>query len=172
MNWQNIDYTNLLVTLFILIIIIRRQLQIKVIKFRMRTYIILIGIGAYETLMAIQSKFLNLPTNFWIFLVGMVIGAILFGFLRVLSYHLWVDNRGLVMRQGNWLTVTLWIVGIVFHLILDRIWKGSNVTLLIYIGISLWAQRGFVWQKATHLFPEAMPATTAYDKRETRQRHR
>lgn len=172
MNWQNIDYTNLLVSLFILIAIIRRQLQAKVIKFRMRTYIVLIGIGAYETFMAIQSKFLGLPTNFWIFLIGMIIGATLFGFLRVLSYHLWVDERGLVMRQGNWLTVVLWIVGILFHLTLDRIWKGSNVTLLIYIGISLWAQRGLVWQKATRLFPEAMPATTVYDKREEKHNHK
>ncbi|GKT04197.1 hypothetical protein [Furfurilactobacillus entadae] len=75
------------------------------------------------------------------------------------------------MRQGNWLTVVLWIVGIALHLLSDRAWQGSDATLMLYLGLTLLIQRGLVWLRARRQFPEATQQTAAYHEAHHRERH-
>jgi hypothetical protein len=73
-----------------------------------------------------------------------------------------VNQAGLVMRQGNWLTILWLLLGISIHILVDHLWNGSSDTILAYLGLTLLIQRGLVWLRAKAKFPEATQKTALY----------
>ena len=73
--------------------------------------------------------------------------------MRAYTYHIWVNDQALVVRKGNVYTLVFWIVGIGTHLLIDLVWSGSAVTLLLYLGMTLFVQRGGLWLRARNKYP-------------------
>ncbi len=101
-----------------------------------------------------------------------VLSAVIFAALRAWSYHFWVNDQGLVMRQGNWLTLVWWVISIAGHLGVDRLWTGSSATLLLYVGVTLLVQRGCVWWLAGRAYPTEIKANALVQQESRHQRHR
>ncbi len=55
------------------------------------------------------------------------------------------------MRKGTWVTILMWAVTIAVRLYVDTLWKGSNQTALLYMGISLLTQQYVVLNRAKSL---------------------
>ncbi|GEK28997.1 hypothetical protein [Furfurilactobacillus siliginis] len=177
---QNVDLTNIVVALFVLYLVLKRQLTPQVIRLNLTTYLFLIVFGAASVADAFKHHQLHVTSGITWFILGSLISAILFGYLRTLSYHLWVEG-GLVMRQGTWVTIVLWVIGLSIHGIADTAWHGSNATLVLYLGITLLVQRGCVWLRAKAQYPEEVAATSAaadsrhaerWERREARRERR
>jgi len=176
---QNLDLTNLVLGAWLLFVAIKRQLAPRIIRFKLEFFILVILLGMASIGDAFQKQHLHItPQQALIFGSLSLASALIFAALRAWSYHFWVNDDGLVMRQGNWLTVVLWVVGIAGHLGVDRLWTGSSVTLLLYLGVTLLVQRGCVWLLARRQYPAEMHANAAlqaenhHDRRERRRTRR
>lgn len=66
--------------------------------------------GLYETF---KIKPLDINSNFYLFLLLSSLLVIIFGILRAYTTHFWINDDGLIMRQGNYVTLILWITAIV-----------------------------------------------------------
>jgi hypothetical protein len=80
-----------------------------------------------------------------------------FGAIRAYTVRLWRED-GVLYRQGNWLTVLLWIVAIGVHfgadLLIDRTASAAGLAstaLLLYIAVSFGVQRLVVQARAGQL---------------------
>jgi len=66
---------------------------------------------------------------------------------------------GRAWQQGNWITALLWIIGLAAHLGYDAlVYKSSalgNVTILLYLAVSLAVQRVILQTRADRLPVEA-----------------
>ncbi|MFD1455691.1 hypothetical protein ACFQ44_08395 [Levilactobacillus lanxiensis] len=156
---QNLDLTNLVLGAWLLFVVIKRQLAPKVVRFKMSFFVLVTLLGAASIGDAFNKQHLQISPSQAVVFGGLSLAsAIIFALLRAWSYRFWVDNNGLVIRQGNWLTLVWWVVGIAGHLGVDRLWTGSSVTLLLYLGVTLLVQRGCVWWLASQKYPTEMRA--------------
>ena len=78
-----------------------------------------------------------------------------FGVVRAWSVRIWRED-GQLWRQGNWLTAVLWLAGFAVHIGLDAVFDGvahglGAGSILLYLAISLGAQRLFVQSRANRL---------------------
>lgn len=154
---QNLNLTNLVLGAILLIGIVRRQLEPRTIRFKLKFYLILIILGIASINDAFTHHHLSItPTQALLFSGASLLSAVVFAGLRAWSYHFWLNDTGLVMRQGNWLTVLFWIMGVGGHLLTERLWTGSAATLLLYLGITLLIQRGGVWWRAYQVYPSEL----------------
>lgn len=171
---QNLTLTNLVFAALILVWVVRRQLAARVIRFKINAYLIIILIGIFSISDAFNKQHLTItPVQALLFGGASLLSALLFGALRAWSYHFWVNDEGLVMRQGTWLTLLFWIVGTGGHLLVERLWTGSAVTLTLYLGITLLIQRGGVWWLARRVYPTELVANlAAQNQRHDRHSHR
>ncbi|WP_268913583.1 hypothetical protein [Lentilactobacillus sp. SPB1-3] len=167
MNLNNLSLANLFLAAVIIIRVIMLQLQPKIIKFSSTFYLLMIIFGVYE---GIKIKDFHLTTGFIWFVILALISTVLFAYFRVISYHLWVDDYQLVMRQGTWITLVLWIIGIGPHMLIDNLWAQSNVVILVHLGLTLMIQRGIVWRLATRQFLAEIQTTTAYNDKYRHER--
>lgn len=171
---HSISIFNLVIGAYGLLIIIRRQLtpQIVHLRIKMLMLLVLLGISSISTAIAkqpIQVISLRLITFGTLSLTG----AILFGVLRARTYKFWIDSSGFVIREGSWLTLMWWIIGISTHLTIDQLWNDSSTTLLLYIGVTLCVQRGYVWRLATRAYPnEIRNNRLTYKREQHHHRHR
>jgi hypothetical protein len=90
-------------------------------------------------------------------LVGSLVVAAAFGALRAYTVRLWREG-GVLFRQGNVLTMILWVVAIGAHfgldLLIDRTGGGSGLAssaLTLYIAVSLGVQQLVVLSRASRL---------------------
>lgn len=139
--------TNLLIGLAVLAWLINRQLQVRSLKDRSRgTILLVLGIyGAFSTYQVIRGSHLAsgaLGVLLGSFVVGGALGAI-----RAATVKLWSQD-GQILRQGTWLTATLWVVAFGLHLLADRLITNSggptglgDASILLYLAITLWTQR-------------------------------
>jgi hypothetical protein len=148
--------TPILLGLVIFGYIMYRQLQEKPVRedrgYRGSVIICIIGlISAGSTL----NKYSMIPAAaYGIISASMIIGVVLAVF-RARFVHLWRDH-GKLVRKGNWLTLLLWIIGIIIHIGSDLLLKSQgghaddlgSSTLTLYIGISLFVQQAVLIQRA------------------------
>lgn len=162
---QNLDLTNIVVGVLILFVVIRRQLEAKAIRFKPRFFVILILIGLSSVWDAVNKQHLDLTKkDALLFGVIGLLGAAIFAALRAWSYKYWLSDDKLVMRQGNWLTIVWWLIGIGVHIFADRLWTGSSATLLLYLGITLLIQRSIVWWRGSTKYPTEIANNTALQR--------
>jgi len=171
---QNLDLTNLVLGAWLLVVVIRRQLAPKVVRFKMTFFLLVVLLGAASVGDAFNKQHLQITAQQAVlFGVLSLVSAVAFALLRAWSYRFWVNADGYVMRQGNWLTLVWWIVGIGIHLGVDRLWTGSSVTLMLYLGVTLLVQRGYVWWRASRQYPAEIRANAALQaERHHDRRHR
>lgn len=145
---------NILIAIAVLGWILYRQLQPRPIKERQpyRLMFILAVLGIVQILQLAGRDEIS-AAGYLALVLGLLTGAG-FGWLRGRLVHLWRAEDGSLMRQGNWITIALWIVGIAVHLGLD--WAGVQLSpagqsagaealgltgIMLYLAVALAAQR-------------------------------
>lgn len=152
----NVSLVNLVLGGLILMRVIQRQLAPRVLRFKLEVYAVLVIVGGASVVQAAQRGQLDLrqPAAGMV-IIGSLVSAIVFGLMRGQTYRIWLADDQTVWRQGNWATLLLWVVGIAVHFIIDLGWSGSGSLLLLYLGLTLLAQRGWLWWRASRRFPMA-----------------
>lgn len=143
--------TNLLIAILVVALLIARQLRAR----RAREdsaarFVLILGvIGVVETVQTVKGHQVSADTVALV-IAGLVIGAA-FGAVRAWSMRVWRDADGVAWRQGTGLTAMLWILSLAAHLgidvVVDRttsINGFSSATILIYLAVTLGAQRELV----------------------------
>jgi len=117
---QNLDLTNLVLGAWLLFVVIRRQLEPRVIRFKLEFFILIILLGGASVGDAFTKQHLQIaPQQAVLFGTLSLVSAVAFAALRAWTYRFWVNDAGRVMRQGNWLTLVWGVVGIGGHLGVD-----------------------------------------------------
>lgn len=156
--------TNLLIGLAVLAWLIYRQLRVRRLHDRSGGIVLLVLAiyGAYSTYQVIRGSHLGGVV------LGLLVGSLLvgstLGAIRAATVKLWSQD-GQILRQGTWLTATLWAVAFAVHLLVDRlitIIGGpkdlGDASILLYLAISWWTQS---------LITQARAETLRKDSRES-----
>jgi FtsH-binding integral membrane protein len=138
---------NLVVTLAVLAWLLTRQLTERPLKEKSRIGLVLIVVGAIETVSFAGSH--SLSAHDALLLVASLVVGIVLAALRAFTVRLRTDG-GQITRRGTWLTAVLWIVGIGLHYLMDAgVSSGfGSVTVLLYFGVVLLAQRQILLARA------------------------
>ncbi|MGC0364224.1 hypothetical protein ABH922_002208 [Rhodococcus sp. 27YEA15] len=139
--------TNILIAAVVLIWLMFRQLTAQPLREHSRLGLVLIIIGAVETVSAFSVNSFPVRDLVWVaasILVGVGIAAV-----RGYTVRIWRQDSD-VYRQGTWITAILWIVGIGQHLLVDQVVSAGlgAATLLLYFGIVIAAQRQVILSRA------------------------
>lgn len=159
MNIDHLSITNILFSLLILSFIIKRQLSVRVINFKLKFYIILIVIGLAQFT---KIHNLHIGQSFYLFLVLSFATIVVSGVLRAFSSKIYLNTNGVIVRQGTYLTLLLWILTIVAKYSFNGLWQYSSLSLLITLGLSLIVQRGTTWMLASKKFPDNIAITRQF----------
>lgn len=81
---------------------------------------------------------------------GLVFDAVGLAALRAYTVRLWVE-QGRLWRQGSWITAALWLVGAGGHAALDAAAGTGSASYLLYLGVTLAAQRLVLHGRARRL---------------------
>jgi hypothetical protein len=153
-----VPVANVLIALAVLALVLSRQLQKRRVR-EARPYrlILVLGvIGVVETAQFDQQHAVS-AAGWGLLAASLALGAGL-GALRGLTTHVWRED-GVLYRQGDAITVMLWLVGIGLHLGLDlatghvdhdAAGLGSS-SVLLYLALTLGIQRVLVLERADHL---------------------
>jgi hypothetical protein len=99
----------------------------------------------------------------WLWVLGtLAVGALGLGVLRGLSVRVWPGN-GWVLRQGNAITMALWLVSLLVHFAGDteQAHAGASglegASFLLYLGVTLCVQYYVVYRRALPLWAQLGP---------------
>ena len=147
----------------ILILVLLRQVRVRPVPriFQPRLPIVIGVIGLIE--MFSYSGDHHVSGTAWGWVIGtLVIGALGLGALRGLSMRVWAAD-GWVLRQGNALTMGLWLVSLLVHFAGDAGGDHAGAaglvgaSFLLYLGVTLAAQYYVVYRRALPLWAQLGP---------------
>ena len=147
----------------ILVLVLLRQVRVRPVPrvFQPRLPVVLGVIGLFE--IASYAGNHHVSSSAWLWVVGTtLVGALGLGALRGLSMRVWTGN-GWVLRQGNALTMALWLVSLLVHFVGDAAWSHAGAsglegaTFLLYLGVTLSAQSYVVHRRALPLWGQLGP---------------
>jgi hypothetical protein len=141
---------DVVISLAVLGLILYRQRQVRRAAPTMVLPIVLIVIGLVS--LASLSKGSNKLTSaeIGILIALLAVDAVALGAVRAWTVKLWHDGTA-VLRQGTWLTVGLWLVGIVVHEVVDLVAHIPSTSLLLYLGLTLLAQQMVLQTRVSRL---------------------
>lgn len=140
-----------LVTLLVIAYVVVRQLQPKEIDTDSKGALVILALGAWNMVQAIQAGSFPLTVAHLVALVVvLVVVAGGFAYARARSCKVWIQD-GKVWRQGTWVTIAIWAVMIALHAVADRLIPGLSMSMLCYIGVSLATQQWITVQRAKEL---------------------
>jgi hypothetical protein len=147
----------------VLILVLLRQVRVVPVPrvYHARLPIILGIIGLLELTSYAGDH--HVSSTAWAWLVGtMLVGAVGLGALRGISMRVWATN-GWVVRQGNAVTMALWVVSVLVHFVGDTGSTHSGgsdllgASFLLYLGLTLGVQYYLVYRRAQPLWAELGP---------------
>jgi hypothetical protein len=147
----------------ILILVLLRQVRIRPVPrvFQPRLPLVLGVIGLFE--MFAYAGDHHVAASAWGWVVGtLVIGAVGLGALRGLSMRVWATDNW-VLRQGNALTMGLWLVSLLVHFAGDAGTDHAGAaglqasSFLLYLGLTLSVQYYVVFRRALPLWQQLGP---------------
>jgi len=148
------NFAPLVLGLLIVVWVISRQLRARLVTTRMTVYYVLMALGLFNIVQYSKVHGASLAFIGNLLLYSLILPP-LFGWLRVLTYKYWLNDKNQVMRKGNLATAALWIIYMAFHLSLDYLTHApGNIFLLFDIGFSLFVQRRLAYHNATKKFPD------------------
>jgi putative drug exporter of the RND superfamily len=136
----------LVVSLGILGFILYRQRQVRPLKTTPVLPIVLVILGLGSLIGASQGQPMT-PSDIGVLIALLVGDAIAFGALRAYTVRLWRDGE-VVVQQGSWLTVALWLAGLAIHEAVVAAAHVTSASLLLYLGLTLGTQRLVVGTRA------------------------
>jgi hypothetical protein len=140
MGMDNASFANLAVTAVVLVWLLFRQLTERPLREKSRLGLVLVVVGAVETVSYVSGHRLS-GHDAGMLVLSLVVGLALAA-ARAFTVRLRRHN-GLITRQGTWLTGLLWIVAIGQHFLIDTTVAAGlgAVTILLYFGVVLLAQQ-------------------------------
>src|SRR5580658_3031570 len=147
----------------ILILVLLRQVRVRPVArvFQPRLPVVLGVIGLFEMFSYAGNH--HVSSTAWLWVAGtLVVGALGFGVLRGLSMRVWTGN-GWVLRQGNVVTMALWLVSLLVHFVGDSGQSHAGAaglegaSFLLYLGVTLCAQSYVVHRRALPLWAQLGP---------------
>ena len=147
----------------VLFFVLLRQIRVRPVRrvFAPQLPLFLGVIGFFTMVSYAGSHHVDASAWLWV-LVTMLVGALGLGALRGLSMRVWPSN-GWVVRQGNAVTMALWLVSILVHFVADA---GGNragavglegASFLLYLGVTLAMQSYVVHRRALPLWAQLGP---------------
>ncbi len=147
----------------VLVFVLLRQVRVRPVRrvFQPRLPVFLGVIGFFEMVSYAGGHHVSSTAWFWV-IGSMLVGALGLGALRGLSMRVWASN-GWVVRQGNAVTMALWLVSILFHFVGDA--GGTHAgaaglegaSFLLYLGLTLSMQSYLVHRRAVPLWEQLGP---------------
>lgn len=131
---------DIVISLAVLALILYRQLQVRRASPTLILPVILIVIGLAGLTAASKGSNKLTAGGIGILVALLVFDAVGLGAVRAWTVRLWHDGTA-VLRQGTWVTVALWLVGIVIHEVVDLVAHIPSTSLLLYLGVTLLAQQ-------------------------------
>lgn len=133
------------------IYVIYKQLQPKEVRQNARWTlpIALLVIGAVNFIKYIRTNTLS-PLTWGTIAISFLILALGMGALRAYTMKIWLGETG-VLRKGTWVTVVLWIVSTGLHLVLEYIGHSGTETMLLYLALTIIAQKVVILARANAL---------------------
>jgi hypothetical protein len=147
----------------ILVLVLLRQVRARPVRrvFQPRLPVVIGVFGLFEMLSYAGNH--HVSSSAWLWVVGtLVIGAIGFGVLRGLSMRVWTGN-GWVLRQGNAVTMALWLVSLLIHFVGDNAQSHAGAaglegaSFLLYLGVTLAVQGYVVNRRALPMWAQLGP---------------
>jgi hypothetical protein len=126
------------VSLAVLGWVLYRQLQIRDVKasFLLPGVLMVLGVAA----LFFGKGRLTSPAEFGI-LAGVLVGdAVCLGAIRAWTVRVWQEGDR-YLRQGTWLTVGLWVVGVAIHETVDIVEHIPEASVIVYLGVTWIAQQ-------------------------------
>lgn len=138
----------------VVVLILNRQRRTRPVPraLRLRLPFILGIIGLVQLLSYADNRHVT-AGGVWLVVGTMVVGAGVLGAIRAMTVKIWETN-GWVVRQGTWLTMTLWLVSLALHLTGDveaHHVGGANLaatSFLVYLALTLGVQNYVVHLRA------------------------
>ena len=132
-----------------------RQFHPRPVARRPRISLVLIALGAVETVLYLSDQ--SLPGTALLVLTGSFAVGLALSAARSRTVRLWPED-GTVWRRGTATTMVLWIVALAVHFASGRLVVDtggpagtSSATVLLYLGVALLTQTLLVRQRAAHL---------------------
>jgi hypothetical protein len=149
-----------IIALLVVILVVRRQLQVRAVQHDGSALVplALIIAGALELALDADA---HPPGAVAAVTVGAGLAlAVVLGVARARTVRVWVDG-GRVLRQGTIVTLALWLVSLGLHLLADQELAArghdavrlGQVSVLLYLGITLAVQGALVRRRARALLP-------------------
>ncbi|HVT42148.1 MAG TPA: hypothetical protein VHD39_04130 [Acidimicrobiales bacterium] len=147
----------------ILILVLLRQVRVRPVPrvYQPRLPVILGVIGLFEMFSYAGNH--HVSASAWGWVIGsLVIGAIGLGALRGWSMRVWAGD-GWVLRQGNALTMGLWLVSLLVHFAGDAAGNHGGAaglqasSFLLYLGVTLSVQYYVIFRRALPLWQQIGP---------------
>jgi hypothetical protein len=147
----------------ILVLVLLRQVRVRPVRrvFQPRLPLVIGVIGLFEMLSYAGNH--HVSSDAWSWVLGtLVVGGLGLGVLRGLSVRVWTGN-GWVLRQGNAITMALWLVSLLVHFVGDTGQSHAGAaglegaSFLLYLGVTLCVQNYVVYRRALPLWAELGP---------------
>ena len=149
------NVTQIAIGVAVVILVLARQVQKRSVRQDSRPLIVLIiaVLGLVEAGEFVRTH--PVGSQAIVLAVASLVIAAAFGVIRAYTVRLWREG-GQLFRQGNAMTIVLWLVAIGIHFGLDALIdssaKGlSTSTLLLYLAVTLGVQQLVVRYRATAL---------------------
>ncbi|MHB1583919.1 MAG: hypothetical protein ACYCU7_04700 [Acidimicrobiales bacterium] len=162
--------TALVVDALILAWFLYRQRKVRRVPARLglRIPLLLAAIGVVEVA-DFSRQYPLRPAVVGILVLTLAVAAVGLGAVRALTVRLWAAD-GIVLRQGTWLTIALWLVSLGTHLAAAA-WIGAlkgpgglpSASLLLFLGLTYGVQRAVVHRRALRLAAALRPIDVRAD---------
>jgi hypothetical protein len=150
-----VNVTEIVIGVAVVLLLLARQVQKRSVKEDSRPliFLVLAVVGLFEAGQFLKAH--PVGSEAILLTVGSLVLAVIFGIVRAFTVRLWRED-GKLFRQGNVLTIVLWLVSIGIHFagdtLIDSSAKGlSSSTLLLYLAMTLGVQQIVVRYRATRL---------------------
>jgi hypothetical protein len=147
----------------ILILVLLRQVRVRPVRrvFQPRLPVVIGVIGLFEMFSYAGNH--HVSSSAWLWVLGtLVAGAIGLGVLRGISMRVWPGN-GWVLRQGNAITMALWLATLLVHFAGDTGQSHAGAaglegaSFLLYLGVTLGVQNYVIYRRGLPLWAELGP---------------
>ena len=149
---------NVIVAVLVLAFVLWRQLQPREVRedSPYRLMLLLGVVGIVDLVGFADSHHVNAMA--WSLLAASLVVGCILGVMRGETVHIW-RRDGVLVRQGNALTVLLWAAGLAVHVLVDLMINGVDgsasgigaTAILLYFGVALAAQRFTTLNRAERL---------------------
>ena len=130
----------------VLIYVLWRQRQVRAVQTKLLLPLALAIVGLVSALS--DAKVHALSAGQGAVLIALLLGdAIGLGVVRAFTVRLWHAD-GQTVRQGSWLTVGLWLIGVAVHEGGLAVAHIDSSSLLLYVGLTLGAQHIVLYARA------------------------